>query len=174
MPRHFLLTSAFVLVLAFIWGNTGSSCMEAVHQWHREKQQAHFRHDAADSLVIPYAEYLSLTAYDQEEIRYHGRMYDITSVRVLGRSVVLHGHYDDFDAALFRMVDNFIGHSGAASKDTHRTALFVYNAILPASDLLPFSRFAPGPECHIVRNAGAIPVSFSDVLKAPPERSRLS
>ena len=169
VPRLLSVIAVLSLLLAFIWGNAGSSCMEAIHQWHRAQQMKRASGISADTLIIPGAEYAALIVRDKREINYHGRMYDIVSVTTSGTDVVLSGHFDDFDDELFKLIDSFLGDAPDASKDIHRQAMLVFTGILPVAVSLHAVRLPYEPVSHIVHRSKTPLSPALDVLIPPPQ-----
>lgn len=168
-PRLLLLITALSLLLAFVWGSTGSSCLEAVHRWHRQEQQARMKGKYRDTLLLPYTEYLTLTAIDKKEIRYRGRMYDIGSVMRLGDHIRLAGHYDDLDHELFRMIDTFLGGHADASKELRRAAIFLFNGIIPEPPAVCSLGLAATRAGYGIPAIPALVSEVRDVIKGPPD-----
>ncbi len=174
LPRLLLLATALCLALAFIWGNTGSSCLEAVHQWHRREQTRRVATHSADTIRLSESEYAALTALDRHEIRYEGRMYDITGVSYSADGVVLSGHYDDFDRELFKLIDAFLGETGGAAQEHRRQLIFVFSGILPEGICLNQSP-ARGMEITYLLSAPGAPESpLMELPLPPPDRLPLS
>jgi hypothetical protein len=161
------IIAALALLLAFLWDNAGSTGMESVHQWHRVQRQKYHAGIAADTLILPAAEYRRLTAFDRREIKVGGRMYDIYSVSILEDRVMLAGHYDRFDNALFKIMDSLLGNDSDAAKD-HQRSIFVFTGILPPPILWQLPILPATPRKYIVP-AGMRPLFAAlEVPYAPP------
>jgi len=170
VPRLLLLTPALCLLLAFIWGSTGSSCLEAVHQWHRSAQLKRIATTSADTLILSRSEFIRLSVLDKHEIRYGANMFDITGIAGDGDSVVLSGHYDGFDRKLFKVVDAFLGGTTGAASDQCRLHIFVFTGILPAGIKL-IDRTMPSLAIRNPTTESEAPLPPVMVLPLPPPDS---
>lgn len=82
-----------------------------------------------DTLVL-YAEAIQWMAPD--EIRYNGRMFDITGRATLpSDEIVLTGHYDKGEDGLFSWLEELLEESGDAGSD-RKSFPWAYDAVLPA------------------------------------------
>ncbi len=169
MSRPIHIIAAFALVLAFVWDNAGSSCMEGLHRWHRDRQQAYRAGIAADTLVLSLAEYQALTIRDKREINFRGQMYDIHSATLSGDRIVLAGHFDHFDKELFKILESLLGEDSEGPNDEQQLSMFLYTGTIPHPLLLRTVEFPEEYSKYAVIGTSMVPSATRDVPTAPPD-----
>lgn len=117
-----------------LWSVTRQACYQYVHHVKKERS---FR----DTLVLHHNIYYNphkVEKVKKDEIRYAGKMFDIKREILKGDSILLVGHYDDFEHHLYKSLQNLFDDTGTPFPKTVKQSWLAWSAILT-----PFPDFTP-------------------------------
>jgi hypothetical protein len=167
--RVLQLLTGYSVLIAFLWGAGGTSCMEAVHNWHRSGVQARIASKSADTILISYERYSEVTKANVHEIELNGRMYDIANAQIDGNEVLLSGQFDSFDDSLFAMLDKWLAEEEGDNEVSIEANMFLFYATMPVPLMIQGVWSTISVSGYCTRDKAPLLLRSGDVLKAPPD-----
>jgi hypothetical protein len=179
-PYHIVLSFklllrslSFLLVSAFVWSQVGPVAVLYSRVMHyREIHRSPEAGRNTDTIFISEEDLPDVVWVKKNEIRYHGRMFDIARrMRSNGR-VMFTGHYDKKDDNLFAALSSFVGKGGAEhNKDEFHLMLLEFDAVLTDAMIVRSLLIHPSEgETSLFPHSNYIS-SDKDPLLQPPRHS---
>jgi len=153
------------LALLVAWVCAGGAVWQAARTLHYRVVRTEGRREAArDTLRIAQGDVVHWVEHD--EVRFEGRMFDVEQPYREAGCLVLVGHFDDWDAELFAVLDGLFEDDPDGAP---RLRIFLPEALPPpAPFVVSANEFSAGLVTRISTPGAALRSAVANVPHAPP------
>lgn len=121
---------AMLLLAVVVLACAGSAVWQGVRTTHYHWVRAEGARRVRDTIVVTTTS--KTTWLTKDELRYEGRMFDVTTRKKVCEGWMLIGHYDEADDGIFDVLQRLYEDDPSERKDGVRLCVFLPEALLPS------------------------------------------